>query len=65
MEEQGHSINYLTIDAFAKLIEEDDEDTVILDTRSMLEYNTNHVISAYHVNSSKIVMRRLEQDKVC
>lgn len=64
LETSSISINYLDVDAFAEIVIEDDDDTVILDTRSMLEYNTSHVINAYHVNTSKMLMRRLDQEKV-
>jgi predicted sulfurtransferase len=64
LETSTPKIDYLTVDAFAEIVMQDDDDTVIIDTRSMLEYNTSHVINAYHVNTSKMLMRRLDQEKV-
>lgn len=38
---------------------------LIVDSRSFLEYNDLHVVGAVNVCCSKLVKRRLQQDKVC
>ena len=40
------------------------EKTLLIDSRSFLEYNTSHVVNSVNVGCSKIVKRRLEQNKV-
>ena len=49
------SLDYETIFSFQLLI---------IDSRSFLEYNTLHVAGAVNVCCSKLVKRRLQQDKV-
>ena len=40
------------------------ESALLIDSRSFLEYNTCHVLNSVNVGCSKIVKRRLEQNKV-
>ncbi len=40
------------------------EKTLLIDSRSFLEYNTSHVVNSVNVGCSKIVKRRLEQNKL-
>lgn len=41
-----------------------DSSVLIVDSRSFLEYNDGHVAGAVNVCCSKLVKRRLQQDKV-
>ncbi|KAG7473796.1 hypothetical protein MATL_G00099610 [Megalops atlanticus] len=38
--------------------------TLVIDSRTFSEYNTSHVLSSINVCCSKLVKRRLQQDKV-
>jgi len=37
---------------------------VIIDSRSFLEFNTSHIAESINVSSSKLIRRRLQQNKV-
>lgn len=56
--------NLINVDQLALIIENGSQNVLIIDSRSFLEYNTCHVIDAINVCCSKIVKRRLQQDKV-
>lgn len=40
------------------------EGTLVIDSRSFVEYNSWHVLSSVNICCSKLVKRRLQQDKV-
>ncbi|XP_022079170.1 uncharacterized protein LOC110973046 isoform X2 [Acanthaster planci] len=40
------------------------ENTLLIDSRSFLEYNTSHIVNSVNIGCSKIVKRRLEQNKL-
>ncbi|XP_055954353.1 dual specificity protein phosphatase 16 [Patella vulgata] len=48
----------------AKTLREGGEKVLLVDSRSFLEYNTSHIQQAVNVCGSKLVKRRLQQDKV-
>lgn len=56
--------NLIDCDHLASIIKNQIENVLIIDSRSFLEYNTCHVSYAVNVCCSKIVKRRLQQDKV-
>ena len=48
----------------AEIIENADDSVLILDCRSFMEYNVSHVKKAINICCSKLMKRRLQQDKV-
>ncbi|XP_034626192.1 dual specificity protein phosphatase 8 isoform X1 [Trachemys scripta elegans] len=49
----------------ASLLRNGAEGTLVIDSRSFVEYNSWHVLSSVNICCSKLVKRRLQQDKVC
>ena len=58
------AIDLIDSQHLAQLIVNRTDNILIIDSRSFLEYNTSHISYAVNVNSSKIVKRRLHQNKV-
>lgn len=48
----------------ATLLRNGAEGTLVIDSRSFVEYNSWHVLSSVNICCSKLVKRRLQQDKV-
>ena len=48
----------------ASLIEENLERVLVIDSRSFLEYNDSHVQGSINIQSSKLIRKRLEQNKL-
>ncbi|NXU14743.1 DUS16 phosphatase, partial [Pardalotus punctatus] len=46
------------------LLESGAEKLLLIDSRPFVEYNTSHVLDAININCSKLMKRRLQQDKV-
>uniref|UniRef100_A0A4W3IIC6 Dual specificity phosphatase 16 n=1 Tax=Callorhinchus milii TaxID=7868 RepID=A0A4W3IIC6_CALMI len=46
------------------LLESGTERVLLIDTRSFVEYNASHILDAMNINCSKLMKRRLQQDKV-
>ncbi|XP_069848220.1 dual specificity protein phosphatase 16-like [Dipodomys merriami] len=46
------------------LLESGAEKVLLIDSRPFVEYNTSHILDAINVNCSKLMKRRLQQDKV-
>ncbi|NXI42659.1 DUS16 phosphatase, partial [Galbula dea] len=46
------------------LLESGTERLLLVDSRPFVEYNTSHVLDAININCSKLMKRRLQQDKV-
>ncbi|XP_048191097.1 dual specificity protein phosphatase 16 [Perognathus longimembris pacificus] len=46
------------------LLEGGAEKVLLIDSRPFVEYNTSHILDAINVNCSKLMKRRLQQDKV-
>lgn len=54
----------LQVDQLAEVLRKGTHKLLLIDSRPFLEYNTCHITSATNICSSKIVKRRLQQDKV-
>lgn len=61
---QKPNYDLINVKELAVIIENGSQNVLIIDSRSFLEYNTCHIIDAINVCCSKIVKRRLQQDKV-
>ncbi|KAL8169974.1 UNVERIFIED_CONTAM: Dual specificity protein phosphatase 8 [Gekko kuhli] len=48
----------------ASLLRSGAESPLVIDSRSFVEYNSWHVLSSVNICCSKLVKRRLQQDKV-
>ncbi|KGL77435.1 Dual specificity protein phosphatase 16 [Tinamus guttatus] len=46
------------------LLESGTEKFLLIDSRPFVEYNTSHILDAININCSKLMKRRLQQDKV-
>ncbi|XP_054255757.1 dual specificity protein phosphatase 16 [Indicator indicator] len=46
------------------LLEGGTEKLLLIDSRPFVEYNTSHILDAININCSKLMKRRLQQDKV-
>ncbi|XP_024588917.1 dual specificity protein phosphatase 16 [Neophocaena asiaeorientalis asiaeorientalis] len=46
------------------LLESGTEKVLLIDSRPFVEYNTSHILEAININCSKLMRRRLQQDKV-
>ncbi|KAH0616371.1 hypothetical protein JD844_027413 [Phrynosoma platyrhinos] len=46
------------------LLESGMEKLLLIDSRPFVEYNTSHILDAININCSKLMKRRLQQDKV-
>ncbi|NWY71519.1 DUS16 phosphatase, partial [Erithacus rubecula] len=46
------------------LLESGTERVLLIDSRPFVEYNTSHILDAININCSKLMKRRLQQDKV-
>ncbi|XP_062990447.1 dual specificity protein phosphatase 16 [Elgaria multicarinata webbii] len=46
------------------LLESGMEKLLLIDSRPFVEYNTSHILDAVNINCSKLMKRRLQQDKV-
>ncbi|XP_013784685.1 dual specificity protein phosphatase 16-like [Limulus polyphemus] len=57
-------ITIVDVHQLAAVVRNQIDTVLIIDSRSFLEYNTNHVASAVNVCCSKLVKRRLQQDKI-
>lgn len=51
-------------EALVALLEAGLEQVVLIDSRPFVDYNSSHILEAISVNCSKLMKRRLQQDKV-
>ena len=51
-------------DTLVALLEAGLDRVVLVDCRPFVDYNTSHILEAVNVNCSKLMKRRLQQDKV-
>ncbi|MED6233963.1 Dual specificity protein phosphatase 16 [Ataeniobius toweri] len=51
-------------EALVVLLEGGLDQVVLIDSRPFVDYNTSHILEAVNVNCSKLMKRRLQQDKV-
>ncbi|KAM4820424.1 dual specificity protein phosphatase 16 [Thomomys bottae] len=59
-EAAGHMVT----ERLVALLEGGTEKVLLIDSRPFVEYNTSHILDAVNVNCSKLMKRRLQQDKV-
>ncbi|XP_067123498.1 dual specificity protein phosphatase 16-like [Centruroides vittatus] len=64
MANSSKSVTVIDVHQLAAVVRNQIENVLIIDSRSFLEFNTCHVCNAINVCCSKIVKRRLQQDKV-
>ncbi|XP_013794577.1 uncharacterized protein LOC106478568 [Limulus polyphemus] len=57
-------VTIVDVHQLAAVVRNQIDTVLIIDSRSFLEYNTCHVASAVNVCCSKLVKRRLQQDKI-
>lgn len=58
------AVHHMNVDQLAAIIKNRIDKVLIIDSRSFLEFNTCHILNAVNVCCSKIVKRRLQQDKM-
>lgn len=51
-------------EALVALLEGGLDRVVLIDSRSFVDFNSSHILDAVNVNGSKLMKRRLQQDKV-
>ncbi|MBN3296219.1 DUS16 phosphatase, partial [Amia calva] len=51
-------------ESLVALLESGMDRVLLIDSRPFVEYNTSHILEAININSSKLMKRRLQQDKV-
>ncbi|XP_078076062.1 dual specificity protein phosphatase 16 [Mustelus asterias] len=54
----------VTAEKLVGLLENGMERVLVIDSRSFVEYNASHILDAVNINCSKLMKRRLQQDKV-
>ncbi|GCB64938.1 hypothetical protein scyTo_0014833, partial [Scyliorhinus torazame] len=54
----------VTAEKLVGLLENGMERVLVIDSRSFVEYNAAHILDAVNINCSKLMKRRLQQDKV-
>lgn len=58
------AVRPLGAEALVALLEGGLDRVVLIDSRPFVDYNTSHILEAVNVNCSKLMKRRLQQDKV-
>lgn len=51
-------------DTLVALLEAGLDQVVLIDSRPFIDYNTSHILEAININCSKLMKRRLQQDKI-
>ncbi|XP_074645415.1 uncharacterized protein LOC141901819 [Tubulanus polymorphus] len=64
MSDVGQQWEMVTATELAQIVRTGADEVIIIDSRSFLEYNTCNIQKAVNISCSKLVKRRLEQDKV-
>ncbi|XP_078664265.1 uncharacterized protein LOC144907274 [Branchiostoma floridae x Branchiostoma belcheri] len=59
-----YQANLLNCERLAAMLQGGLSKTLLIDSRSFLEYNTSHVLNSVNICCSKLMKRRLQQDKV-
>ncbi|XP_068133405.1 dual specificity protein phosphatase 16 [Hyperolius riggenbachi] len=54
----------VTADKLVTWMEGGTEKVLLIDSRPFVDYNTSHILDAININCSKLMKRRLQQDKV-
>ncbi|XP_066211626.1 dual specificity protein phosphatase 16 [Saccopteryx leptura] len=55
---------HIVTERLVALLESGTEKVLLIDSRPFVEYNTSHILEAININCSKLMKRRLQQDKV-
>ncbi|NXD28864.1 DUS16 phosphatase, partial [Spelaeornis formosus] len=55
---------HIVAEKLVALLESGTERLLVIDSRPFVEYNTSHILDAININCSKLMKRRLQQDKV-
>ncbi|XP_041636528.1 dual specificity protein phosphatase 16 [Cheilinus undulatus] len=58
------AVRAIAADALVALLEGGLDRVVLIDSRPFVDYNASHILEAVNVNCSKLMKRRLQQDKV-
>ncbi|XP_060695816.1 dual specificity protein phosphatase 16 isoform X1 [Hemiscyllium ocellatum] len=64
MADENARTQMVTAEKLVGLLESNIEKVLIIDSRSFVEYNASHILDAVNINCSKLMKRRLQQDKV-
>lgn len=60
----SRAVQPIGAEALVALLEAGLERVVLIDSRPFVDYNASHILEAVNVNCSKLMKRRLQQDKV-
>ncbi|XP_072000991.1 dual specificity protein phosphatase 16 [Engystomops pustulosus] len=60
----GLRCQLLTVDKLVTWMEGGAEKVLLIDSRPFVDYNSSHILDAININCSKLMKRRLQQDKV-
>ncbi|XP_077166894.1 dual specificity protein phosphatase 16 [Paroedura picta] len=64
MAEEMSGARVIAAERLVALLESGTEKLLLIDSRPFVEYNTSHILYAININCSKLMKRRLQQDKV-
>ncbi|XP_069759847.1 dual specificity protein phosphatase 16 isoform X2 [Narcine bancroftii] len=64
MDDENSRTRMVTAEKLVGLLENGLEKVLVIDSRSFVEYNASHILNAVNINCSKLMKRRLQQDKV-
>ena len=64
MAEEMNGTRLIVSERLVALLESGTEKLLLIDSRPFVEYNTSHILEAININCSKLMKRRLQQDKV-
>uniref|UniRef100_A0AAV2IW50 Dual specificity phosphatase 16 n=1 Tax=Knipowitschia caucasica TaxID=637954 RepID=A0AAV2IW50_KNICA len=62
--QKPRTVQPIGAEALVALLEGSLDRVVLIDSRPFVDYNTSHILEAVNVNCSKLMKRRLQQDKV-
>ncbi|XP_055506011.1 dual specificity protein phosphatase 16 [Leucoraja erinacea] len=64
MDDGNTRTQMVTAETLVGLLENGIDKVLVIDSRSFVEYNASHLLDAVNINCSKLMKRRLQQDKV-
>uniref|UniRef100_A0ACB8EBS9 Dual specificity protein phosphatase 16 n=1 Tax=Sphaerodactylus townsendi TaxID=933632 RepID=A0ACB8EBS9_9SAUR len=64
MAEEMSGARLIAPERLVALLESGTDRLLLIDSRPFVEYNTSHILYAININCSKLMKRRLQQDKV-
>lgn len=62
--QRPRTVRPIGAEALVALLEGGLDRVVLIDSRPFVDYNASHILEAVNVNCSKLMKRRLQQDKV-